>query len=255
MKLTLEHNSYAMAELNLTLNRLAESTGKTLKEVLPSQMRLLAADLAFVTYPKGKGSGDNADHMKKIRSRIAQVYPHVGTVVNLLKNVDSKIVPRFVKYMKNRQYGQAKLMLDKYLPNMNIGVGAFDGGKLHKEQSQQKNASRRLLVAGYSRVEAYANKTVRKSGFAKGGFATAARQLGGVRGIPGFATRQKAPGTGTVAGDGRTLTVTMTNLVNYLGAGALKKGDESIAVSNRQKNVTILLDRIQTNKIKKLMRR
>lgn len=138
---------------------------------------------------------------------------------------------------------------------MNISVGAFDGGKLHKEQSEQKNVSRRLLVAGYSRVEAYANKTARMSGFAKGGFATAARQLGGVRGIPGWATRQKAPGTGTVTGDGKTLTVTMTNSVNYLGAGALKKGDESIAVSNRQKNVTILLDRIQTNKIKKLMRR
>jgi hypothetical protein len=138
---------------------------------------------------------------------------------------------------------------------MHISIGTFDGGKLHKEQSEQKNVSRRLLVTSYSRVEAYANKTVRKSGFAKGGFATAARQLGGVRGIPGWATRQKAPGTGTVTGDGRTLTVTMTNLVNYLGAGALKKGDESIAVSNRQKNVTTLLDRIQTNKIKKLMRR
>lgn len=255
MKLTLEHNSYAMAELNLTLNRLAESTGKTLKEVLPSQMRLLAADLAFVTYPKGKGSNDNLIHQARIQSRINEVYPHIGTVVNELKNVESKIVPRFVKYLSNRQYGQAKLILDKYLPRMNISVGAFDGGKLHRDQSEQKNVTRRLLVPMRNRVDAYANKTKKKSGFAKGGFATAAKQLGGVRGIPGFATRQKAPGTGIVSGDGRTLTVTMTNLVNYLSEGALRRHDEVAAVNNRQKNVTILLDRIQTNKIKRIMKR
>ena len=254
MNINLRADERSMRELNLALNRLAESTGKTLKEVLPSQMRLLATDLAFVTYPKGKGTKDNADHQKKIKGRIAEVYPHIGTIVNQLKEIEPKVVGRFTKYMASRQYGQAKLILDKYMPNMNITIGAFDGGALHKEQMNKRRVARRHLTTGYNRVEAYANKIVKRSGFAKGGFATASRQLGGVRGIPGFATRQNAPGSGSITGDGKTLTVTIVNGVNHLKY-ALKPRDESFAVSNRQKNVTILLDRIQTNKIKKLMRR
>jgi hypothetical protein len=255
MNLKIEINSFAMNELNVTLNRLAESTGKTLQEVLPSQMRLLATDLAYVTYPKGKGSADNVNHQAKIQGRIRDVYPRPGTIVNELKNKDTRLGVAFSLMLQKRQYSKAKQLTDRHLPNMGLSIGSFDGGELHKAQSEQKRVTKRLLVPLYTRVEAYTKKTMKMSGYAKGGFATASRQLGGVRGIPGWATRHRSPGTGTITGDGKTLTVTMINHVKYLSEFALQSYDERAAVSNRKRNITKLLDRIQTNKIKKLMRR
>lgn len=236
-----------LQKLNRNLNRLAEETGQTLKDVLPSQMRLLATDLAYNTYPKGKGSKDNEQHQKKIAARIREVYPSPGRIVNELKKRNPGIGIKFAALLAKRDFRKAKLITDKYFQNLEIG--SFDGGKLHKEQSFQKNVSRQLLVTGYQRVESYIKKTARKSGFAKGGFATASRQLGGVRGIPGWATRQNAPGRGMVTGDGKKLTVTLINDVDYIEI-PLKSHDEQAAVKYREVTIERLLKRIQTNKIK-----
>jgi len=132
-------------------------------------------------------------------------------------------------------------------------VGAFDGGEAHRSQSGQKSITKRICVPGYTRVTAYANATARKSGFAKGGFAAASRQLGGVRGIPGWATRQKSPGTGKVTGDGVTLSVEMVNNVEYLRQ-AMKPNDEAAAVAHRAKQVGSVLKRIQDRKVKQIMK-
>lgn len=253
MDIKLEAHPADLARLNQNLNRLAEGTGKTLKEVLPSQMRLLATDLAAVTSPKGKGTQDNQKAMENVKIRISEIYPPIGKIVNLLKKRSEGIAGSFAGYMTRRQTTKAQKILDQYLPELNIRIGPFDGGFLHNAQREQKKITKRLLVAGYSRVTAYANKAARRVGFAKGGFATASKQLGGVRGIPGFATRQKSPGGGTVTGDGKTLSVTMTNGVDYL-RNALNSGDESRAVSHRAKQVSALLQRIQDRKIKQIIR-
>jgi len=253
MSLGINLKSTDMAKLNRELNRLAEQTGKTLKDVLPAQMRLLAADLAYVTYPKGKGSQDNADHIKKIRSRIAAIYPPVGFVVNLLKKENEGAAGKFAELVTKRQYTKAQAITDKYLPSWNLTVGAFDGGESHRTQSDQKTITKRICVPGYTRVTAYANSIARKSGFAKGGFATAARQLGGVRGIPGWATRQKSPGTGKAMGDGVKMSVEMVNSVDYLRQ-AMKPNDEAAAVANRARQVGLVLRRIQDRKVKQIMK-
>ena len=252
MNLEIKAHPGDLAALNLTLNRLAEGTGKTLKEVLPSQMRLLAADLASVTSPKGKGTRDNAKAMEKVIARISDVYPHPGAVVKKLQQVNQGAAGKFASFLTSRKVASAQKILNEFLPSLNITIGAFDGGSLHQSQREQKKITRRLLVAGYTRVASYAKKTARKVGFAKGGFATAASQLGGVRGIPGFATRQKSPGTGIVTGDGKTLTVTMTNGVKYL-RNALNSADESRAITHRTKQIESTLKRIQDRKVRQAM--
>jgi len=247
-------NNQDEARLNLALNRLAEGTGKTLREVLPAQMRLFATDLAYVTRPKGKGSNDNADHKKSIADRIRSVYPSVGWVVNQLKTVNEPLAGRFASMMSTRgTSAKAQQILDTNLPRLRIKIGPWDGGELHRAEQFKKRVTHRLLVPTQSKVESYIKATQQKSGFAKGGFATAARQLGGVRGIPGFATRQKAPGTGTVTGDGKTLTVTMTNEVRHLQE-ALSKADISVASNVRESKATKLLRDIQERRIKEAMK-
>jgi hypothetical protein len=246
-------NSADEASLNADLNRLAIETGKTMREVLPPQMRLLAADLAHVTRPKGRSAGDNAGAMKKIAARIAAVYPPVGVVVNRLKKKDEQVGVRFAVLISKRDYLAAKKILDTHAPELNMRVGAFDGGALHRAQRESKKVKNRLLAPGYSRVEAYIKKSVRLSGFAKGGFATAARELGGVRGIPGWATRQKSPGSGRITGDGKALTVSIQNDVRYI-ADILKAADSSAAVNARGAAVGKLLERVQANKIRRASR-
>ena len=246
-------NSADEASLNADLNRLAIETGKTMREVLPPQMRLLAADLAHVTYPKGRSPGDNADAIKKIAARIASIYPPVGAVVNEIKKKDEQVGIRFAVLISKRDYLAAQKILDTYTPELGIKVGAFDGGSLHRAQREKKKIKDRLLAPGYSRVQAYIKKSVRLSGFAKGGFATAARELGGVRGIPGWATRQKSPGSGRIMGDGKSLTVSLQNDVRYISE-ILKPGDSAAAMNARTAAVGKLLKRIQTNKTRKASR-
>ena len=72
------------ARLNEGLNKLAEQSNKTMKEVLPAQMRLLATDLAYVTTPKGKGKSDNLRNMKKVAQRIMDVYPTKAFVIYMV---------------------------------------------------------------------------------------------------------------------------------------------------------------------------
>lgn len=253
MGISIELHSRDTNKLNSVINQLAVETGQTLREVLPSEMRLLASDLAFNTYPRGKGSGDNKAHKEKIKSRIRDVYPNVGYVVNLLKKENEGAAGNFAGLIERRQFSKAQSILNGFLPQMNIRIGGFDGGSLHKSQNGQKRITSRLMSPGYTRVNSYINRTANKSGYAKGGFATAARQLGGVRGIPGWATRQKAPGTGTITGDGESLTVTLTNNVNHLHY-ALKPHNEATAVNFRSKQVGARLRLIQTRKINKAMK-
>jgi hypothetical protein len=243
----------SMASLNSQISRLAESTGQTLKEVLPSQMRLLAADLAAVTLPKGKGGSDNRQGISRTESRIAEVYPPPGSVVKRMQSVNPGAAGKFAAMLSDRQWAKAQKLLNQFLPELNMTIGAFDSGALHKSQRYTKRITKRLLVPGYSRVQAYAKKKSRLVGFAKGGFAAAARQLGGVRGIPGWVGRQKSPGAGTITGDGKTLAVTMTSGVAYLRE-AMKPHDEAAALSFREKQVSAVLKRIQDRRVREIMR-
>ena len=243
------------ARLNTGLNKLAEQSGKTMKEVLPAQMRLLAVDLAYVTTPKGKSKSDNIRNMKKVAQRISEVYPSVAFIVYMVAQQNKGAGGRLAMLLRTNKKAKAQAIIDKYISRLKITIGTFDGGKLHKAQSESKHVRRRLLVLRPGGVNAYIKRKQKLVGFAKGGFASAARQLGGIRGIPGFASRKamKAPGRGIISGSGKTLTVTMINEVDYLRP-ALKKGDEGVAIAFRAKMIDDVLQRIQDRKIRKLMR-
>lgn len=251
MKISITAHPRELARLNENLNELARETSKTLKEVLIPQMRLLATDLAYVTAPKGKS---NEKGTKKVMRRISSIYPPPGSVVKLLKKKNSGVAGKFASYITSRKTAAAQKILNQYLPELNIKIGSFDGGALHKSQRDHTRITDRLLVVGYTRVTSYAKKTARKVGFSKGGFATASRQLGGVRGIPGWATRQAAPGTGSVTGDGKTLAVTITNGVKYIRE-SLKPADEAQAINHRRRQVESVFYTIQNRKIQKAIRK
>lgn len=235
-----------ISELDSSIHRLALASEQTMREVLPSQMRLFAADLAFNTRPVGKTSSAQKEGQDKVGRRIQSVYPSVGMMADMLGKKEHRLKKAFIAQVKKRNYAAAAKMLNDIFSGNHI-VGEFDGGKLHKDQQFSRRVEKHLVVINYAKVAQYIREKKKLVGFAKGGFATAARQLGGVRGIPGFATRQNAPGTGSVSGDGKSLTVTLTNDVKYI-EHALDAHGEARAIAYRQKAVDSVIKRIMNNK-------
>jgi len=254
MSMNMKFDPRSQAKMNQAISELARESGKTLKEVLPSQMRLLATDLAYNTTPKGKTKGVEIPNMRDVKARIKSIYPSAGIVIYWVKSKNEGAAGSLASYIELKKRAKAQAIIDKYIPEKKVTVGGFDGGKLHRNNSRSKSIKSRLLVFGYTRVTSYANKTAKKVGYAKGGFATAARMLGGARGIPSFAKRQKAPGRGIVTGSGKTLSVTLVNDVRHI-RDSLSKADEVMALKNRELMVGKVLTRVQMRKVTKTMRK
>lgn len=242
----------SMSELDSAVQKLADAAGETVKEVLPAQMRLFAADLAFNTRPIGKTSAAQKDGQEHVERRILTVYPSVGMMADMLALKEERLKNAFIALIKKKKFTQAARLLNDLFAS-NYEVGEFDGGTLHKDQQFTRKVNKRLVVINYSKVTQYVREKKKLVGFAKGGFAAAARQLGGVRGIPGFATRQNAPGTGRVDGDGKALSVTMTNDVRYI-EDALDAHGESRAIAHREKMITSVIKRMMDRKTKSASR-
>lgn len=254
MNVTLKPDPADLRRLNDALTELARETRKTVRQVMPAQMRLLATDFAAVTRPKGKSQADKEAGESKITAKVREVYPHPGYIVNMLNKVDPGLGVRFGSLLKRKKYAEAKQITDKQLPGLRLDVGLFDFGQLHKSMRFKKRVTHRLVVSDYSKVQAYIRQKIKFVGFAKGGFATASRQLGGTRGIPQFATRHKASGTGRIVESGDALSVEMINGVSYLRE-AFSAADESVALGHRTKMVGEVLKRIQDRKIEKALRK
>jgi hypothetical protein len=243
------------AELNSALESLALASKKTLKEVIPPQVRLFATDLAANTRPFGKDAGSQKDGQEKIGARIGEIYKPVGFVVEHIREKFGKnYASSFIRCIKTKNYAGAETLLRAVIPGSRSTIGEWDGGKLHAEQKNQKKVSKTLVVVGdFRAVERYAKETKRLVGFAKGGFATAARELGGVRGIPGYATRQNSPGRGIIQEDGNGLTVTLENNVRYI-EHAYDAHSESRAIDFRIKQINSVIKRIGDRNLKSASR-
>ena len=239
--------------MNRAIQRLADEAGKAAREVLVSQARLFCADLAFNTKPIGKTAAAGKKLKEDIASRIDFIYLPVGAAVNMLKGRDASLAAVFQKALRQQNFAQAAAIMNRMFGGTSWSVGPFDGGDLHKKQRFRKRVTQRMVVTEKGRLTAYKRAEVKLAGFAKGGFATAAKQLGGTRGIPGFATRQNAPGVGSVTGDGKSLLVKIENRVRYIRE-ALDDGGEDRAIRHRVKSINSVLKRMATRRFKKASR-
>lgn len=243
-----EFDKVSDLEMNRAIQRLADAAGKTARDVIVPQSRLFCVDLAYNTRPIGKGASIGAELKRKIAERIDFIYLPIGAAVNMLKEKDEKVAIVFQKALRKRHYSQATALLHRYFPG-SWSVGPFDGGDLHKDQRFKRRVTKRRVVTEKGKLTAYKRKEVKQAGFAKGGFAAAARDLGGHRGIPGFATRQPAPGNASVTGTGKSLTVRIVNRVRHI-RHALDDVGEARAIRHRVKSITKLLRRMGTRRFK-----
>ena len=245
--MNIDFSTKSAADLDRAIQKLADASGEVVKDTLTKQARLLCVDFAANTRPLEKGATAKKKGEENIEKRIMGIYLPVGVAYEILETHKKGYGAAFLSMVKKGQLSEAAGYLSRY-SRKKFEVGNFDGGKLHKEQAFKGRTTRRMVVLDFPSVKRYMAEVKRHVGYAKGGFATAARHLGGTRGIPGFASRQPAPGRGSVEGDGRMLIVTVENDVKYIRE-ALPKDREANALDFRRKQIESVLKRMMDRKI------
>lgn len=189
-------------------------------DILRSQARLLARDLAFQTQPFGKSRssrllGENAVS-KEIRrvykaagelgmsTRLAYsirnspgTFSGLGRAENPTQNPD-QAGRAFVWLVSKGKYGEARELLRRVgvaeEEITTIPIGKMDGGEEHQKarHGPRKKVSRnqwpRRIVAD-KQIKTYIRKIQRNVGIVKAGWAAGAKMLRGTRGIPQWVTR------------------------------------------------------------------
>lgn len=252
MNVKLTHSS--SVELNRAIQRLMDLSNKTVFDVLKQQGRLLCVDFARITRPLGATAQTGRDHKERIKAKIEDVYWTVGKTVEVLrKEKGDEYAKGLQRMIRQKKYTEAGAMLTRVLGDSRWRVGDFDNGKLHKQQAFRKRIHERLVVLEKGSLTKYRMQKQKLAGFAKSGFANAAKHLGGTRGIPGFASKQRGPGRGQVRKSKKGVTLTIENRVKHINI-AFDKKQEQMAINNRAESAKKLIQRIAKNKMRKASR-
>lgn len=252
---TVELDGYSFRELSRVVQRLAQVAGKTALETMVSQARLFCTDLVFCTRPLGgKGKDVKAEHEKKISARVNECYWTIGKAVEEMRAAGELGKSRaFQRFIRQKNFNAAAGVANEALKMpYRFEVGPFDGGTIHKAERFKKNVRQVLICTEKAAITRYMKQEIKQSGFAKAGYATAARDLGGTRGIPGFVTRHRnAPGKGRAMQSGDDLTVEIENSVPY-AEKALDYGWMNTALDVRKSKIEKLIRRILDNRAKQI---
>lgn len=199
-------------------------------EILRSQARLLARDLAFQTQPYGKDKSAQDVGERAVEREIRRVYKSAGEIAlsdklsyairnaplaggraalarktgKRTQNPD-QAARAFVWLIQRGKYAQARNLLKRVgvaEPEItNIPIGKMDGGQAHQSarHGARKKVSRNQLplrIVADKQINSYINKIKKNVGIAKAGWASGARLLGGTRGILKWVTRNMGRGGG-----------------------------------------------------------
>jgi hypothetical protein len=252
MGITVKMDEQSAAEFSRDLQKLADVANETAFDMMKQQGRLLCTDFAFHTQPTGKAPATGRQHKEYLKRWLKAIYRTPQQAYNNLLSVNKGHAIAFLKYWKKRRFNDCEELLNRHgKGNWRWKVSPFDGGKAHKENEKRGLRLVVVLTPGQrSSLNAYLRKVVKHSGFAKSAFAVAAEQLGGSRGIPGWAKKNRSPGRGVIRKERRGATLTIESRVRH-GAKALDRTGEARAIKHRTKQMQKLTLRIGKNRMRK----
>ncbi len=228
--------------------------GFNMKNSLPGIMRqagrLCAARLAFGTQPyvEGEGFGIVSQAVGQVATDrdIHRVYATPGVAWKDIQNEGAQA--GFWKAVKTSAWDRAAKILNRSGSRLKgTLIDSFDGGAAHRQLRNNRGRippSQKpvMVVKNPSALKTYVASETKKVGFGKSGWATCGRILGGVRDIPGWITRQNAPGQVIENyGTGRT-SITLINQVPYASSilePSRKTEALQIAANNLFKSIQI----------------
>lgn len=194
---------------NLTsvLLQYATLTGKGITELMRSNARLCAVELANRTQPFSVGKGAGANAKTAGESRTANDIGKVIKSKDRLEEITSKTQSEKLRANLSNLAASGRWdALRAVFQNLGFGVIEFVSSPQAFQAAHKYNRSRATgrtfkkadkLYIATSGLPAYIKEIVKRVGLSKSGWAECARQIGGVkgdaaRGIPAFAKRHNA---------------------------------------------------------------
>ncbi len=213
MPLTVKTNTSAV---DARFKQMGWTAKNSLPGYLRQEARLTAVALAFQTQPFGDNS--QAAGIAATATDIRRVYITPGQAYD---DLDPKAQPGFWKAVSARAWDRAQRILRRSARNFSsTQIQPFDGGAAHRQLRNNqgripKSQKAVMIVQDAAKLKSYVDSETKKVGFGKGGWAACAQALGGTRGIPGWVSRQKSPGTVAERYHTAISSVVMTNEVPY----------------------------------------
>jgi hypothetical protein len=221
--------------------------GLNLKTSMPAVLhqagRLCAVSAAFQAQPFGIDEKAQALGVVATTRDIYRVYATPGKAYDDISDDGAKA--GFWKAVKTSAWDRAAKILNREGSRLKgTLIDNFDGGAQHRQLRNNQGripASQKpvMVVKDAQKLKSYVLTETKKVGFGKGGWAACARALGGTRGIPGWISRQNAPGTVIENYGATVMSITMTNQVPYASA--------ILSSAQKQEAVRIAMDKLRAS--------
>jgi hypothetical protein len=255
--ITAKMDAKSQARFNAALQKLVALSGEPVEEIMRQQGRLFAVDAARFTNRVGNKASAGRDQKKDVRSTIDLIYINpLNMAKTISKRAGVKDGNRFRNYIRRREASKAQAMIDRLgitrgRSNYRIEVGMFDGGNRHTRWLKGRRGTT-LVVMDYRLVTRYKTQKVKNVGALKAGWAKAAEDLGGSRGIPAYAKKgHKARGHGSVRGKGGKVVLRVSNRSRYI----LQNTSATKLWRLRTKNIEKVAERMIKRKAKQITKK
>lgn len=219
-------------EVNTTVNdsafqrallRFAAYKNKGIPGVVRAQARLMCVNLAHNTQPYGNDDAARFHGQNAVRRDLSKVFIGSERLVEIARAGLSTRNRASHMLLVAAETGNLEGMRTAWqiLSQRPITAAKSPDESWHQSQrngrGRVRGKGRLMIVASDSALRLYRLRKEKLVGFAKSGWATAARMIGGTRGIAGWVTRNKGPGDAEdLTNDSDNPRVILTSSVRYI---------------------------------------
>lgn len=208
------------SQLVSSLQRLASAKRQPVAELMRQSARRMGANLAFQTQPFGFNTSAQRAGQKAVRRDIARVILTPGTTYEVIPEND--IAGGFWEAWKKRDRREMNRLLRVTALDVQFRqtVDKKRHQKARNRMGRVPNNRNPEQVADPERIRKYGAQVARRVGLSASGWAFAARDLGGTRGIPKWKSiggrRKYRPGRGVFLQRGREVQIELRNNIPWL---------------------------------------
>ncbi len=198
-------------------------TGKEMSTGLRQEARLMAVSLAAETQPFGKGADARGKGQGAVARDVRRLFATPEEAYGAVLSQDGAgLANEFYVLTSQGKTADAEHLLrnKSSSPMRGLPVATKLDPEIHAANRTSKgrvNRGFKQIVLDAKSRDRYIKAKQRMVGFAKSGWATCARALGGTRGIPGWVSRNKGPGNvSDNSSAASNPSVTIKNEVSYI---------------------------------------
>lgn len=248
MKVTAE---VELGGFNRAMEEYEKAVNKSWPEILRQQGRLLAVNLATETQPWGSSGEAQRVGKNAVLRDVGRVFAASNGMYERLKEKSLQVARAYWSCMNVGRQDRAERILQAN------GIDAVHAKKpdpsLHIARRDKrghvrakKNQFPAAIIFEARKITTYANQVARRVGTGKAGWAQCAEELGGARGIPQWAKKNRSSSVGGVEDKSSSFnnpSITIENRVRYI-ANLCSKSAISRAVRIQREKMEKHIERV-----------